>query len=154
MTTTRTGFGALLAAASVASTLIAGSAYAQGWRDSPSPAPTYSASAAHGFRPSPPSLRSDGSTPLGALLREWDRAGFSAPSKPLQYRVVGRNGYETSGPGYNAIAALMRSAIRDTREGRDEAALLAISKARRLLDQAGARAHLSAALQPGSEGLG
>jgi hypothetical protein len=72
----------------------------------------------------------------------------------MQYRVVGRDGYETSGPEYRAMAALMRSAIRETREGREEAALLAISKARSLLDQARGRANLSAALRPGSEGLG
>src|SRR5258708_39740667 len=54
---------------------------------------------------------------LTALLAEWDRAGFAAPSKPGQYRVYGRNGYRTSGPGYNAMALLIRSAANDSRQG-------------------------------------
>jgi hypothetical protein len=40
---------------------------------------------------------------LTALFAEWDRAGFTAPSKPGQYRVYGRDRYVTSGPGYNTM---------------------------------------------------
>lgn len=47
-------------------------------------------------------------------------------------------------PRLQRHATLMRSAIRDAREGPDEAAMVAIANARRLLDQAGSRAHLSA----------
>jgi hypothetical protein len=39
-------------------------------------------------------------TQLKALLEDWDRAGFTAPSKPSQYRVYGRAGHVTDGPGY------------------------------------------------------
>jgi len=74
-----------------------------------------------------------GASSLTALLAEWDRAGFATPSKPGQSRVYGRNGYVTSGPGYNAMASLIRSAANDTREGRDRDAAAEIAKARSLL---------------------
>jgi hypothetical protein len=70
---------------------------------------------------------------MAALLAEWDRAGFIAPSKPGQYRVYGRNGYVTSGPGYSAMVSLIRSAVNDTRNGRDRDAAAKIAKARSLL---------------------
>jgi hypothetical protein len=70
---------------------------------------------------------------LTALLAEWDRAGFSPPSKPGQYRVYGRNGYVTSGPEYNAMVSLIRSAANDTRDGRDRDATAKIARARSLL---------------------
>lgn len=72
-------------------------------------------------------------TSLTALFAEWDRAGFAAPSKPGQSLVHGRNGYVTSGPGYNAMVSLIRSAANDTREGRDHDAAAKIAKARSLL---------------------
>jgi len=75
----------------------------------------------------------DGTTPLRALLAEWDQAGFSPPSKPAQYRVYGRNGFVTSGPGYNAMVSLIRSASADSRAGRDRDAALKADKARGLL---------------------
>jgi hypothetical protein len=70
---------------------------------------------------------------LTSLFAEWDRAGFAAPSKPSQSLVYGRNGYVTSGPGYNAMISLIRSAANDTREGRDQEAATKIAKARSLL---------------------
>jgi hypothetical protein len=70
---------------------------------------------------------------LNALLADWDRAGFVAPSKPGQYRLYGRNGYVTNGACYNAMVSLIRSAVSDTQQGRDHDALTKIAKARRLL---------------------
>jgi len=67
------------------------------------------------------------------LLAEWDRAGFVTPSKPSQYRVYGRNGYMTSGPGYNAMVALIRAAVNDAREARDRDAATKIASAKALL---------------------
>jgi hypothetical protein len=54
---------------------------------------------------------------FNALLAELERAGFVAPSKPSQYRVFGRNGYVTNGPGYNVMVALIRSAVNDSDKG-------------------------------------
>ena len=68
-----------------------------------------------------------------ALLSEWDQAGFDTPSKPSQYRVYGRHGYVTSGPGYNAMASLIRSAVNAPREGRARDAATDIAQARSLL---------------------
>jgi hypothetical protein len=71
---------------------------------------------------------------LKALLAEWDQAGFNPPSKPAQYRVYGRNGHVTSGPGYNTMVSLIRSAVNDARQSRhrgDEAR--DIGEARNLL---------------------
>jgi pectin methylesterase-like acyl-CoA thioesterase len=70
---------------------------------------------------------------LTALLAEWDRAGFVAPIKPTQYRVLGRHGYVTSGPGYYAMVSLIRSAKNDIRKGRDHDASAKIAQARSLL---------------------
>jgi hypothetical protein len=70
---------------------------------------------------------------LTSLLAEWDQAGFATPSKPGQYRVYGRNGYVTSGSGYNAMVSLIRSAVNDTREGRVRDAEIKIAKAKGLL---------------------
>ena len=70
---------------------------------------------------------------LNALLAEWDQAGFSTPSKPSQYRVYGRNGHVTNGGGYNYMVSLIRSAVSNTREGRDRDAAAEIAEARRLL---------------------
>jgi hypothetical protein len=74
-----------------------------------------------------------GVTSLSALLAAWDRAGFVPPSKPGQFRVYGRNGYVTSGPGYNAMVSLIRSAVNDVREGRAREAESKIASARGLL---------------------
>jgi hypothetical protein len=70
---------------------------------------------------------------LKALLAEWDRAGFNPPSKPAQYRVYGRNGYVTSGPGYHNIVSQIRSAVNDARQGRDRDETTDIARARGLL---------------------
>jgi hypothetical protein len=70
---------------------------------------------------------------LAALFAEWDRAGFNAPSKPGQYRVYGRDGYVTSGPGYNTMVSLIRTATNDVRNGKDHDAPTEIAKARSLL---------------------
>ena len=73
------------------------------------------------------------STALSGLLRDWDRADFTAPSKPGQTFVSGRGGYVTSGPEYHAMVSLIRAAIRESREGHDQDALATIAKARTLL---------------------
>jgi hypothetical protein len=70
---------------------------------------------------------------LDTLLAEWDRAAFNPPSKPSQYRVFGRNGYVTSGPGYNAMVASIRSAVADAAAGHDRAEMQEIARARSLL---------------------
>ena len=79
--------------------------------------------------PQPPRAQSS----LSALLAEWDRAAFVAPSKPSQYRVYGQNGYVTSGREYNAMLSLIRSAVNDSRQGRDREAMPNIASARHLL---------------------
>ena len=70
---------------------------------------------------------------LKALLTEWDQAGFNPPSKPAQYRVYGRNGYVTSGPGYNTLVSEIRSAVNDARRGGDRAEAADIARAKSLL---------------------
>lgn len=72
-------------------------------------------------------------TALQELFADWDRIGFSAPSKPGQSRVYGRGGYVTSGPGYNTMVTLLRIAAADSRAGHDEEALEKIAKVRNLL---------------------
>ena len=71
--------------------------------------------------------------PLNALIRDWDQAGFSAPSKPAQALVYGRAGYVTSGGEYHAMISLLQSSIRDSAEGRDQDALAKIARVRGLL---------------------
>jgi hypothetical protein len=83
--------------------------------------------------------RAEVTSSLTVLLAEWDRAAFSPPSRPSQYRVYGRNGYVTSGPGYNAMVSLIRSAVKDSREGRDREAAPKIGSARHLLAASKAR---------------
>jgi hypothetical protein len=70
---------------------------------------------------------------LNALLADWDRAGFNAPSKPSQYRVYGRDGASISGPEYNEMMELIRSAVTEAQQGRDQVASLHIARARGLL---------------------
>jgi hypothetical protein len=70
---------------------------------------------------------------LNALLAEWDHAAFNAPGKPGQSRIYGRDGYVTTGGGYNFMVSLIRSAASDVREGRDQEAAPKIAKARLLL---------------------
>jgi hypothetical protein len=72
-------------------------------------------------------------TSLSALRADWDRAGFNAPTKPSQYRVYGRDGASISGPEYNQMVELIRSAVTETRQGRDQAASLHIARATSLL---------------------
>jgi hypothetical protein len=79
------------------------------------------------------SLRGSSAVALQELFADWDRIGFSAPGKPGQFRVYGRGGYVTSGPGYNTMVTLMRIAATDSRAGRDEEALEKIAKVRNLL---------------------
>jgi hypothetical protein len=83
--------------------------------------------------------RAEVTSSLTALLAEWDRAAFSPPSRPSQYRIYGQNGYVTSGPGYNAMVSLIRSAVKDSREGQDREAALKIASARNLLVASSAR---------------
>jgi hypothetical protein len=95
------------------------------------------AGTAHAANPSVPVLANtaigSGAGSLNTLLAEWDRAAFNPPNKPSQYRVFGRDGYVTSGPGYNAMVASIRSAVHDAAAGRDRAEALDIAKARSLL---------------------
>ena len=70
---------------------------------------------------------------LSALLAAWDRAAFVPPSKPSQYRVYGRNGYVTSGPGYSAMVSLIRSALQDDAAGRVRDAVTKAARAEALL---------------------
>lgn len=58
---------------------------------------SYSAAVADGVVANPAAALSSSAAQLSALLQEWDRAGFSAPSKPAQALVYGRNGRVTSG---------------------------------------------------------
>ena len=76
---------------------------------------------------------------LNALLAEWDRAGFNAPGKPGQSRVYGRDGYVTTGGGYDFMITLIRSAVNDVRQGRDQAAAPKIAKVRILLAASNSR---------------
>lgn len=123
-----------MTAAAIAVSVTWGTAQAGSIRHVPQPAEqSYSAF----FTGSPRSLAPSGtgisSAPLQALLHDWDRAGFSAPSKPAQALVNGRGGFATSGPGYNAMVSLIRGAVEDNREGRDRDALAKITKVRHLL---------------------
>jgi RNA-directed DNA polymerase len=69
--------------------LAAGPAYAQ--RNPPDPAqPNHAISVGSAAQ-------------LEALGAEWDRIGFSPPSKPGQFRVYGQDGHVTDGPGYNTM---------------------------------------------------
>jgi hypothetical protein len=70
---------------------------------------------------------------LQALVADWERLGLSPPSKPAQHRVYGRDGYVTSGPQYNAMVSLIRSATADSRGRRDQDALTKIAKVQSLL---------------------
>jgi hypothetical protein len=72
---------------------------------------------------------------LSALLADWESIGFSTPSKPAQFRVYGRNGHVTSGPTYNAMVTLIRLALKESREGRDQDALAKVAQVRKLLGQ-------------------
>jgi hypothetical protein len=85
------------------------------------------------------SVSGNNAASLTALLAEWDRAGFAAPIKPGQYRLYGRNGYMTSGPGYSAMALLIRSAVNDSRQGRDRDAATKIATAQNLLAASNSR---------------
>ena len=123
-----------LLAVAVALAFTAGSAYAESsQRPSSFTGLLYPASVAGGSAASAPAASGSSAAPLSGLLRDWDRAGFSAPSKPAQFRVYGRDGFVTSGPGYNAMTALVRSAVKDSRGGRDQEALTKIAKVRSLL---------------------
>ncbi len=74
-----------------------------------------------------------GTASVNALLADWDRAGFTPPSKPSQHRVYGRNGYVTSGPGYNAVVSQIRAAVGEVRLGHDADAAAHIAAARGML---------------------
>jgi hypothetical protein len=111
----------ILLAVAAAFTVAAGSAYAQ--HSLPEPE-----------RPSFSNTASSASQ-LKALLENWDRIGFSAPSKPGQHRVYGRDGHVTDGPGYNAMVSLIRAAMRDYRLGHEREALTEIARVQNLLGQ-------------------
>ncbi|MCX8254374.1 exported protein of unknown function (plasmid) [Beijerinckiaceae bacterium RH AL1] len=42
------------------------------------------------------------------IVRNWDQYGFSAPTKPAQMRVNGRNGVSISGADYAAAVSRLR----------------------------------------------
>jgi hypothetical protein len=113
-----------------------GTAHAQ---NAQSVASAGAASAPAAYQPSagadsaPAAYQQGSAASLDALLSDWDRAGFNTPSKPSQYRVYGRNGYSISGPEYNTMVSLIRSAVRDAQQGRDQDAAIDIAKARGLL---------------------
>jgi hypothetical protein len=111
----------------------AGTAHADNERSSNAAAPSAYSTAVTEVADKTNSEAGSSAASLTALLAEWDRAGFVAPIKPTQYRVLGRNGYVTSGPGYYAMVSLIRSAVNDTREGRDRNASAKIIQARSLL---------------------
>lgn len=71
---------------------------------------------------------------LAALLADWNAIAFDTPSKPAQYRVFGRNGHVTDGPTYNTMVTLIRLALKESREGRDQEALEKVAKVRGLLE--------------------
>jgi hypothetical protein len=109
-------------AAVAACALAAGPAYAQ--RKPPDPSqPNYVASVGSAAQ-------------LDALDAEWDRIGFSPPSKPGQFRVYGRDGHVTDGPGFNTMVSLIRSAAIDSLQGREQEAFAKIAIVRRLLGPA------------------
>lgn len=85
--------------------------------------------------PSVQPVHGSSATALAALLADWDSIGFSTPSKPAQYRVHGRKGHVTNGPTYNLMVNLIRLALKDSREGRDQEALAKVDKVRNLLGQ-------------------
>jgi len=123
-----------LLAATFAFALTAGSAYAQsnqyafGSARSAYPAAVANASALNAL-----AIPGSSAAPLSALLRGWDRAAFSAPSKPAQARVYGRDGITTSGGEYHAMVSLIQSAIRASAEGRDQDVMGKIERVRTLL---------------------
>ena len=98
---------------------------------------SHPAPVADGLEPDAPAVPGSSAASLRELLEDWDRAGFAAPAKPAQFRVHGRGGRVTSGPGYNAMASLIRAAVHASREGRDRDALAKIARARDLLDRTG-----------------
>ncbi|GGF18820.1 hypothetical protein GCM10011611_25880 [Aliidongia dinghuensis] len=49
-----------------------------------------------------------------AVAGEWRAAGFAAPAKPAQFRVLGRAGRETSGPELLTIAQAIHAACSAT----------------------------------------
>ena len=125
-----------LLAATFALALGAGSAYAENTQLAlGSVRPAYSVSVANGPPANVPAVPGSSAAPLSALLQDWDRAGFEAPTKPAQARIYGRNGYVTSGGEYHAMVSLLQSAIRDSHKGRDEAALGKITRVKALLRQ-------------------
>jgi hypothetical protein len=74
------------------------------------------------------------STALSGLRQDWDRASFTAPTKPAQLIVNGHDGRTTSGSAYSKIVSLMRGAALDVQQGRDEFAMTKIAQAKHLLD--------------------
>ena len=63
------------------------------------------------------------SAKLQALNDKWNVAAFLPPSKPMQARIVGRNGFEISGPDYRYIAGQLAQAQRECETGQEAAAL-------------------------------
>jgi hypothetical protein len=123
----------MLAAAAMLAAGAANTAHAQNGPSSFDAIGTASLPTGAGILDAPTMKVVTGAASLSVLLAEWDRAGFVPPSKPGQYRVYGRNGYVTSGPGYNVMVSLIRSAVNDVREGRAREAKTKIDSARSLL---------------------
>lgn len=123
----------ILAAATVLAVGAVDTAHAQNRPSTFDPVRTASPPIEAGMAEAPAAQIGTSAASLSALLTEWDRAGFLTPSKPSQYRVYGRNGYVTSGPGYNTLVALIRSAAKDVRAGHNREAETEIVRARALL---------------------
>ncbi|HYZ47521.1 MAG TPA: hypothetical protein VE567_01365 [Sphingomonas sp.] len=126
-----------LLATTLAFALSTAAAYAEGDRTLDAARSSFPVAAAGGFAATARVVPGSSAAALSALLREWDRAGFSAPSKPAQARVYGQDGAVTTGGEYHAMVSLIRAAIRDSTDGRDQAALNEIAKARTLLSESG-----------------
>ncbi|HLZ66541.1 MAG TPA: hypothetical protein VKQ29_09935 [Aliidongia sp.] len=124
---------AMFAAAAVLAVGAVGTAHAQRAPSSINEIRTAAPPAASAIADSTAAQVATSAASLNALLTEWDQAGFLPPGKPGQSQVYGRNGYATSGAGYNVLVSLIRSAGKDVREGRDHDAAAKIAIARGLL---------------------
>jgi hypothetical protein len=124
----------LFAAIAALAVAVAASAHAgSGQHSSGLSGPNDAGSTASAMRMGTNSAAGSSAASLSSLLADWDRIAFDPPMKPGQFRVYGREGHITSGPGYNAMVSLIRSAVRDSRERRDQEALTKITKVRGML---------------------
>jgi hypothetical protein len=64
---------------------------------------------------------------VDAVATDWQEASFATPAKPSQARVLGRHGYETTGPQFLRMAHMIGAAASACREG-DEASGIRLSR--------------------------